>query len=56
MNTLTTDEIIDKQLALLDELVKRLGPDMAAAVLREHGFEGSTVDEIRQRLDALRTN
>ena len=51
----TTDEIIDRLLALLDELAKRLGPDMAAAVLREHGFEGSSVDEMRHQLDARRT-
>jgi hypothetical protein len=29
---------------------------MAAAVLREHGFEGSSVDEMRHQLDAHRTN
>ena len=52
----TTDEIIDELLALLDELARRLDPDMATAVLREHGFEVSSVDELRQRLDALRTN
>ena len=51
----TTDEIIDRLLALLDELTKRLGPDMAAAVLREHGFNVSSMDELRQRLDEFRT-
>jgi hypothetical protein len=56
MNPFTTDEIIDVMLALLDELARRLGPDMAAAVLREHGFNLSSVDELRHQLDALRTN
>jgi hypothetical protein len=52
----TTDEIIVEVLALLDELARRLGPDDTAAVLREHGFNVSTVDELRWLLDALRTN
>jgi hypothetical protein len=52
----TTDEIIDELLALLDELARRLDPDMATAVLREHGFNVSSVDELRWWLVALRTN
>jgi hypothetical protein len=56
MSALSTNDIIDLLLALLDEPARRLDPDMATAVLREHGFEVSSVDELRQRLDALRTN
>jgi hypothetical protein len=54
--TAMTDEIIGAMLALLNELAKRLDPDKAAAVLREHGFKVSSVDELRRRLDALRMN
>jgi|GEM_PF-2864169 hypothetical protein len=50
---LTTDELIDGLLALLDELAKRLGPDMATAVLKEHGFKMSSVDALRWRIDVL---
>jgi hypothetical protein len=42
--------------ALLGELARRLDPDMAAAVLKEHGFKVSSVDELRHRLAPLRTN
>ena len=56
MSALSTNDIVDALLALLDELARRLDPDMATAVLREHWFEVSSVDELRQRLDALRTN
>jgi hypothetical protein len=56
MSGLSTNDIIDVLLALLDELAKRLDPDMATAVLREHGCNVSSVDELRQWLDALRTN
>jgi hypothetical protein len=51
----TTDDIIDVLLALLDELAKRLDPDIATAVLREHGFEVSSVDELCQRRNEHRT-
>ena len=51
----TTDEIIDELLALLDELARRLDPDIATAVLRAHGFNVSSMDELRQRLDGFRT-
>jgi hypothetical protein len=44
MSALSTNDIIDVLLALLDELARRLDPDL------------DTVDELRQRLDALRTN
>ena len=44
-----------RALALLDELARRLDPDMAAAVLREHGFSVASVDELQRRLDGFRT-
>jgi hypothetical protein len=50
----TLDEIIDELLVLLDELAKRLEPDDAVAVLKEHGFNVSSVDELRWLLNALR--
>jgi len=50
----TTDSIIAAMLALLDELTKRLEPDMATAVLREHGFKVSRVDDLQRRLNGLR--
>jgi hypothetical protein len=51
----TTDELVGGALALLDELARRLDPDMAAAVLREHGFSVASVDELQRRLDGFRT-
>ena len=51
----TTDGIIAAMLALLDELAKRLDPDMTTAVLREHGFNVASVDELQRRLDGFRT-
>lgn len=50
------DKIIATLLALLDALAKQLDPDMATAVLREHGFNVSSVDELRWRIGAYRTN
>lgn len=50
----TIDEIIDELLVLLDELAKRLDPDDAVAVLKEHGFKVSSVDELRWLLNGLR--
>jgi hypothetical protein len=41
MSALSTNDIVDALLALLDELARRLDPDMATAVLREHGFNVS---------------
>jgi hypothetical protein len=55
MSALSTNDIIDLLLALLAELARRLDPDKATAVLREHGFNVSSVDELRQRLDGFRT-
>jgi len=51
-----TDSIIAAMLALLGELSNRLDSQTAAAVLREHGFQVGSVDELRHRLDAIRTN
>ena len=53
--TAMTDEIIGAMLALLDER-QAARSRHAAAVLREHRFTVSSVDELRHRLDALRTN
>jgi hypothetical protein len=55
MSALSTNDIIDLLHALLDEPARRLDADMATAVLREHGFNVSSVDELRQRLDGFRT-
>ncbi len=55
MSGLSTNDIIDLLHGLLDELAKRLDPDMATAVLREHGFNVASVDELRQRLDGFHT-
>ena len=51
----TSNDIIDLLHGLLDELARRLDADLATAVLREHGFNLSSVDELRQRLDGFRT-
>jgi hypothetical protein len=40
MSALSTNDIIGLLLALLDELARRLDPDMATAVLREHRVRG----------------
>jgi hypothetical protein len=51
------DEIIDVLLQLLDELVKRVGPDEACRLLENEPsefFSVSSVEELRQQLDELR--
>jgi hypothetical protein len=53
--TLSNNDIIGAMLALLDELARRLDPDMATAVLREHGFNVASVDELQRRLGGFRT-
>ena len=52
--TLSNNDIVDAMLALLDELAKRLDPDMATAVLREDGFNIASVDELQRRIDGFR--
>jgi hypothetical protein len=49
-------ELIDALLKLLDELVKRLGPDEAMSLLTDvlDDFKVSSMDELRGRLDGLR--
>jgi len=55
MTNFTTGGVIAAMLALLDELAKRLEPEVVTAVLREHGFNVASVDELQRRLDGFRT-
>jgi hypothetical protein len=48
------NEIIDVMHVLLDELARRLDPDLATAVLREHGFKVSSVEELRWLINGVR--